>query len=229
MAGRKDKNTVDYFPHFCESGKTLFIIENQFKHVGYSVWFKTLELLGTSENHYIDLRDESDLLFLISKLKITESQLTDIYNLCAKLGAIDIDLWNNKIVYSENFVKNIEDAYKRRLNKCMNKLDLCKHLSIECSNKSNLSKHKSTKESKVNKSKVNPTLTEIDEYGKSKGYKLPCQKIIDHYTNGGELDYWIDTNNKNVQRWKGKLSSVWLKDEYKIKQECNGIALKEIK
>ena len=30
MAGRKDKNVVDYFPHYCISGKTLFIIENKY-------------------------------------------------------------------------------------------------------------------------------------------------------------------------------------------------------
>jgi len=148
MAGRKDKNTVDYFPHYVNSGKTMFILESKFKHVGYSVWFKTLEILGKNENHYIDLRDDTDLLYLVSKLQITEEKLNDIYNLLAKLGAIDIDLWNEKIVFSENFIKNIEDAYTRRKNKCMQKLDLCTHLNINCEHKLNKLQHKTTKESK---------------------------------------------------------------------------------
>jgi hypothetical protein len=63
---------------------------------------------------------------------------------------------------------------------------------------------------------VNPSFSEVEIYGKEKGYDIPVQKIIDHYTNGGELNYWIDAKNKKVIRWKSKISSVWFKDEYKI-------------
>lgn len=154
MAGRKDKNTVDYFPHFCESGKTIFILENTFGHKGYSAWFKTLELLGSSENHYIDLRNETDLLFLISKLKITEQELIQIYDLLSKLDAIDKWFWSKKIVYSENFIKNIGDAYKRRSNLCMNKCDLCKYLFNLCNGNDNKCMQESTKERKGKENKV---------------------------------------------------------------------------
>lgn len=153
MAGRKDKNIVDYFPHYCIGGKTMFIIESKFSHLGYSIWFKTLELLGQSENHYIDLREETDLLFLISKLKITESEFNSIYDLLSKLNAIDSYLWSKKIIFSENFIKNIDDAYARRKNKCMQKCDLCIHLFNKCDNKCANNKHKSTKERKVKESK----------------------------------------------------------------------------
>ena len=33
QTGRKDKNTVDYFPHYCIQGKTMFIIENKYNHL----------------------------------------------------------------------------------------------------------------------------------------------------------------------------------------------------
>ena len=178
MAGRKDKNTVDYFPHFVESGKSLFIIESKFDN-GYKLWFKTLELLGKSENHFIDLRDDMDLLFLISKLKTTEQELTSFYDLLAKLNSIDTELWENKIIFSENFSENIKDAYKRRLNKCMNKSQICEYLSIKCKNNSNSSLQKSTKKSKVEKSKVNKTI-EFDIfwnlYDKKIGDKNGCIK-----------------------------------------------------
>lgn len=157
MAGRKNKNTVDYFPHYCIPGKTLFIIESKFGHKGYSIWFKTLELLGISENHYIDLREETDLLFLISKLKITEDEFNDIYDLLSKLDAIDEFLWSNKIIFSENFINNVADAYRRRDNKCMHLLDLCQHLGLKYIQKSNKSNHKKTKKSKVNNSIVKET------------------------------------------------------------------------
>ena len=158
MAGRKDKNIVDYFPHFCIPGKTLFILESKFGHLGYSVWFKSLELLGSTDNHYIDLRDDTDLLFLISKLKTTESDLIEIYDLMAKLGAIDSYFWSKKIIYSENFIKNIEDVYKRRSNSCMHKCDLCKHLRFSCGKNDNKCGQKLTKESKVKETKVKEPL-----------------------------------------------------------------------
>ena len=158
MAGRKDKNTVDYFPHYCIPGKTLFILESKYKHLGYSIWFKTLELLGSTENHYIDLRNETDLLFLISKLKTTEFELIEIYNLLSKLGAIDSFFWSKKIIYSENFIENIKDAYKRRVNLCMHKCDLCKHLKFKCSLNDDKCGQKTTKKSKEKKSKKESSL-----------------------------------------------------------------------
>ena len=219
MAGRKDKNIVDYFPHYCISGKTLFIIESKFNHVGYAVWFKTLELLGSSENHYIDLRDESDMLFLISKLKITESQFTDIYNLLAKLGAIDEFLWKNKIVYSDNFIKNINDAYIRRKNKCMNKIEICEHLNIKCVHKLNESKHKSTKESKVKESKVKESI--YREFAHLKISIEENKKLIELGYNQSEINSIYDSieNYKKNTSYKSLyLTSVkWLKKEYPYK------------
>jgi len=149
MAGRKNKYTVDYFPHYCngKESKTMFILENKFGLVGYAVWFKTLELLGKSEYHFIDLRNETDLLFLISKLGISEDKFIEIYDLLAKLDAIDLFLWEKKIIFSDNFVSNIEDAYVRRKGiDVLHKYDLCKHLLIKC-------EHKLPKKSKVNKNK----------------------------------------------------------------------------
>lgn len=197
MAGRKDKNTVDYFPHYCIGGKTMFVLESKFGHTGYSVWFKTLELLGSTENHYIDLRDETEVLFLISKLKITEQQFNDIYNLLSKLDAIDSFFWENKIIYSDNFIKNIDDAYKRRNNKCMQKLDLCKHLNLLCTHKTLNTEHNYTDKSKVEYSKV--------EYSKEKESENYFCEISDEVK-----DFKIiqKENEQKEAEWKK------IKDEY---------------
>ena len=163
MAGRKDKNTVDYFPHYADAGsKTMFIIESRFGHEGYAIWYKTLELLASSDNHYIDLRDDTNLLFLISKFKTTEEKINNIYDLLAKLNAIDSHLWKNKIVFSENFVKNIEDAYRRRSSDCLHKLDLCRHLSIKCEQKSSKSEQKLANKTKLNNTILNETFDWLD-------------------------------------------------------------------
>lgn len=175
MAGRKDKNNVDYFPHYCTHGKTMFILESKFGHVGYAVWYKTLELLGNSDNHYIDLRDDTDQLYLISKLKITEQEFQGIYNLLAKMDAIDKDLWERKIIFSENFIKNIEDAYSRRNTKCLHKSDLCMKLFNLCIDKVDLCEQKSTEESKVEEIKEKEIIVETIVFPKVKTWKTDIE------------------------------------------------------
>lgn len=132
---RQNKNVVDYFPHQCESGKTLFILESKYSHKGYSVWFKTLELLGKSDNHYIDCRNPEDLEYLTALMKVTKEELIAIYDTCAILNAIHRELWENKIVWSGNFIKGIADVYRRRESKCMSFPKLCEHLSVNCRHK----------------------------------------------------------------------------------------------
>jgi hypothetical protein len=157
MAGRKDKNTVDYFPHYVNHGKTLFILENKFKSDGYMVWFKLLEILGKSDNHFIDCRNITDMEYLRAKMPLIQSELENILNLLAELDAIHHELWENRIIWSGNFVKQIEDVYKRRNNKCFHFYDLCSHLSIKCKHKYNdYGIYDNEKEqSKVKESKVN--------------------------------------------------------------------------
>lgn len=134
--GRKDKFTVDYFPHNCNHGKKIFILESRFGNNGYAVWFKTLELLGASNNHFIDCRNTTDWEFMSAKMQIEPDRLQQIYDLLANLKAIDQDLWEHKIIWSNNFIDNLEDVYLRRKSNCMNKEGLCKHLLIKCKQKS---------------------------------------------------------------------------------------------
>jgi len=132
MAGRKDKNVVDYFPHQCEHGRTIFILEKKYSHMGYSVWFKTLELLGKNENHYIDCRKAEDWEYITALMSATNEELMAIYNTCATLDAIHPELWENKIIWSGNFIRGIADVYRRRENKCMSFPKLCEHLDVNC-------------------------------------------------------------------------------------------------
>jgi hypothetical protein len=130
MAGRKDKNTVDYFPHYVNHGKTLFIIESKFGLEGYAAWFKILEMLGKSENHFIDCRNDADWEFMCAKIQLMHTEMQTFLDLCAKLNAINPQLWQHRVIWSENFVKNIADAYKRRLNKCLTFQDVFNIINI---------------------------------------------------------------------------------------------------
>lgn len=132
---RPDKNVVDYFPHQCEHGKTLFILENKYPFKGYYVWFKTLELLGKSNNHFVDCRKKEDWQYLSAYMKMPECELQEIYDTLADLEAIHPELWENKIIWSLNFIKGIKDAYRKRNRMCLSFTDVCEMLNIKCRNK----------------------------------------------------------------------------------------------
>lgn len=112
---REQRNDVDYFPHSCNHGRKMHIIETKYGNDGYAVWFKLLEQLGKANFHFIDISDEMNFMFLTSIFKVEEQKLTDILIDLAKLNAIDPELYlKHKILYSKKFVDSVEDAYKKR-------------------------------------------------------------------------------------------------------------------
>ena len=184
MAGRKGKNIVDYFPHYCNHGKTIYILEQKYKSDGYTAWFKVLEKLGSNENHYIDCRNDADWEFLQASIPLIQTELSNILDLLAKLKAIHPELWEKKIIWSGKFIQNIEDAYKRRNDLCMHFDDLCKHLSIKCKHEYDIygiivSKKEQSKVeySKENKSKED-IYREITENYKKYCPDMPEIKIL---------------------------------------------------
>ena len=114
---RPEKNTVEYFPHYVNSGKTLYTLEKRYGNDGYAFLFKVLETLGKSENHFIDCRNPADWEFLLAKThqKDTETVKSMLETLVL-LGAIDAELYNNGIIWCQNFVDRVADAYNRTEN-----------------------------------------------------------------------------------------------------------------
>lgn len=122
---RPNKRTVDYFPHYVDHGRTMFIIDERYKNDGYAFWFRLLEILGKTEGHCLNLNDDSNLEFLLSKTHSEEGFCFGILDLLSKLGAIDPELWENKLIWSQNFVDNLVDVYKRRGTETPLKPSLC--------------------------------------------------------------------------------------------------------
>ncbi len=114
MMARPIKNTVDYFPHIIQNGKTIFILESKYGNDGYAFWFKLLELLGSSHDHVYDFNNLSDWEFLIAKTKVSKEKATEILKTLADVEAIDRELLEKKVIWCENFVKGIEDVYSKR-------------------------------------------------------------------------------------------------------------------
>lgn len=112
---RPKSNTVEYFPHMAQHGSTMAIIEGKFGNDGYAFWFKLLELLSQTENHFIDLKIIERWEFLQVKTRLDEITTSKMLDLLAKLQAIDTELWeNDKIVWSQNLVENLKMVYANR-------------------------------------------------------------------------------------------------------------------
>lgn len=111
---RPKKQTVDYFPHDCDHKKTMFVLEQKYGNDGYAFWFKLLEMLGRAEGHCINLNDATEWEFLTSKTRVTDSICGEILDLLARLDAIDRELWESRVIWCQNFVDRIRDAYRNR-------------------------------------------------------------------------------------------------------------------
>jgi len=112
---RPDKRTVDYFPHQIKNGKTLFILESEFGNDGYAFWFKLLELLGQNDNHYYNCNEPGNKRFLVAKAEVDEETVDKMLEILYDLKAIDQELWKkSKIIWCQNFVDGVADAYRRR-------------------------------------------------------------------------------------------------------------------
>jgi len=111
---RPKKQTVDYFPHYCNNSKSLFIVQSQHGNDGYAFWFKLLQLLGKTEGHCFDYNNSDNWLFLITETNVPGEKAEKILETLASVGSIDAELWERKIIWSQHFVDNVADVYIRR-------------------------------------------------------------------------------------------------------------------
>lgn len=112
---RPIKSTVEYFPHFAKSGRTVYILESRFGNDGYAFWFKLLELLCDSERQAYDCSQASNWIYLLAKSRCSDEQAKQIIKELVDLGKIDRELWEQKqVLWVQNLVNNLEPIYKKR-------------------------------------------------------------------------------------------------------------------
>lgn len=112
---RPKKRGVDYFPHDIESGKMMFMIEQQFGNDGYAFWYKLLELLGAEDRLFYDCRNIGSLRYMQSKTRVNEEVALQILNFLAEIDVIDNELWTgHKVVWVQDFVDRISCVYEKR-------------------------------------------------------------------------------------------------------------------
>lgn len=111
---RPKKQTVDYFPHYVNTSKTLAIVQAQHGNDGYAFWFKMLEILGRTEAHFYDYSNDAAWLYFVTNTHIPETKAREILQTFASLGMIDKELWQKKIIWVQHFVDEHVALYARR-------------------------------------------------------------------------------------------------------------------
>lgn len=129
---RPERNNVDYFPHGVIHGKKMSYIRKVYGNDGYAAWFILLEKLGKADFHYLDLKDEIEIMYLASEILVSEDLLNRIVTDLVRMGVFDRELWEKEnILFNQTFIESVHDAYKKRANDCVDRESLLTHLSIK--------------------------------------------------------------------------------------------------
>jgi len=110
------KRTVDYFPHFVNTGKTLLILQNEFGNDGYAFWFKLLSLLCKADGQVYDYNNSAAWRLLLAETCVSEVIANKVLQLLAEIDAIDPVLYQTKVIWVQHLVDNLTDVYTRRRN-----------------------------------------------------------------------------------------------------------------
>ena len=218
---RPEKNTVEYIPLDCQFTDSIQAVENIYGNDGFVVWVKLLQKLGRTENYIIDVRTDLQWTLFYSLFCISENRVIEIINTLAELECIDKNLWKQKIIYSENFVKRISVVYRKRKYELKSLRDILieKNVSVEETNsllqKNDVSVEETphlshdNAQSKVKKSKVNkeniikekkfipPKTNEIKKYCLERKNNVNPEQFYDYYSSKG----WMIGKNK-MKDWK---------------------------
>jgi len=224
---RPESNTVSYFPFYCEEGKKMHYLEETYGNDGFATFVKLLRELAKTDNHFLDLSKNTTSMFLAAKCKISKNTLELIVNDLAELGKFDKALWDeNKIIWCEDFINSIQDAYSKRKSKCINYqglLSLLSSLGVRKLDKlplnGGINTQSKVKEIKEKKSKGNkgvftpPSFVDFENYCKENGF----QNIAERAFKGYSENDWKDSKNNPVLNWKSKLQNVWFNDSNRDK------------
>lgn len=118
---RPRKDSIDYFPHNTHHSNIIFILESKWGNNGYATWYKLMEVLGAANGMFIDCRNTANWLHLKAYTLLTEDVLAEIIGTLVELGCIDKELWEHKIIYCQDLVDEVVDAFKKRVNSLPNR------------------------------------------------------------------------------------------------------------
>jgi len=213
---RPERNNVDYFPFYCEDGNKMFYLEETYGNDGFATFVKLLRELAKTNYHYLDLSKPTTLMFLSAKCKISKETLLMIIKDLVELGKFDSVLWNeNSIIWCQDFIDSIQDAYNKRNNKCITYdglLLLLISLGVRKPSKSKstvpVNPQSKEKESKEDKNKINiPAFDVFLTYAKEQKPKVD-ESLVKLKYDSWIVNDWKDGNGKKISNWKSKLNNT---------------------
>lgn len=120
---RPIKKNAEYFPHYLP-GKAMKYIRKKYGNDGYATWFILLEQLTDADDHHIAC-DEFYMTLLADECGVSVGVLESIIEDLCKIGRFTAELWYQKrVLFCEELRDSIEDAYRKRSNKCIEKEEI---------------------------------------------------------------------------------------------------------
>ncbi len=110
------ETTAEYFPFYAKDGRTLFILQAKYGLEGIGFFTNLLRTLCTTPGHMLDLHDQIDHMYAVSRIGITDEAKADaMLDFMADTGKIDKRLWEEaRVIYSQDFVDSLTELYRKR-------------------------------------------------------------------------------------------------------------------
>jgi len=226
---RPQRNNVDYFPFLCEEGEKMYYLEETYGNDGFATFVKLLRELAKVDYHYLNLSKPSSMMFLSAKCKVSkevlEALITDLVML-EKFGKV---LWNeNKVIWCQDFIDSIQDAYTKRANKCIDYnslLLLLTSLGVRKPSKNTLKPSLLPLEGGVNPQSIVKDSKEKDIYRKFNHLSLSIDEFnkLEEKYNKEDIDSVLDSiENYKLNKNYTSLyftANKWLKKDHKQKPQ----------
>ncbi len=118
---RPERHDADYFPFYAKDGRTLYLLQTHFGLEGIGFFTNLFRLLCLTPDHHVCIEEEAERLYVLAKIGvIDERKAFGMFDLMAKTGKIDADLWHRRrVIVSEAFLNSLVDAYDKRKNDCI--------------------------------------------------------------------------------------------------------------
>lgn len=211
--------TVDYFPHPVKNGTRMFVLEQKYGVRGYAAYYKILELLGSSEGHFIDYNEGKHQFYFAAQLQCDVEESLKILQTMADIGAIDKEIWNDKkVIWNQEFVDKLSELYSRRQGETPSKESIISaninHAQDDlCGISANIKRQSKVKYSKEKESKGEQTNSKELELAKTKNeFKKTLEPFLNNPYSANTLNdfygYWTEPN-KSKTKVRFELEKTW--------------------
>ena len=123
---RPERANADYFPFYAKDGRTLFLLESKYQCKGTGFFTNVMRFLTLETHHHVKIQEETDRLYFFSKCHCDEESALDMLNIMSKTGKINNELWQVRVIASQDLLDSLTEAYKNRKNKIISMAELIK-------------------------------------------------------------------------------------------------------